>query len=289
MNLDQAIKNLVAQEGLEILANPLLVNHLMDLRAFESMPSSKYILKMMCSEGTLNKLLDMYITDDCSEKFLHQTASTIINKWGFQREAVEQTMSSLAAVFDCPYTSGNIQQPHKATQVLQTGEHFCFRNIEIGGSMENVVSQLEQLGYDVNYVEPKVACLKGGFAAEDNCEILVCFSDIIKEVYSIVVGMPDQTTWRDLRSCYDNFKKRLTTKYGVPSSVEEFESPYYEGDGCEINAFLKGKATCFSIFELGKGCIWLSIYRNKVVIEYQDRINYNLIEKKKEETAYSDL
>ena len=47
MELDKAIKLLIAQEGAEILDNSLFVNHLMDLQAFEIMPASKYIIKMM--------------------------------------------------------------------------------------------------------------------------------------------------------------------------------------------------------------------------------------------------
>lgn len=291
MELDKAIKILVAQEGTSILTNPLLVNHLMDLQAFEVMPASKYIIKLMVGEGFLEKLRSIYKTNIDPSKLLKQSCMDMIMKWGFQKDAVNYTINNIAVALgwqSSPISKSDV--PSSNAIKHKTGNHFCFKGIEIAGDIDEVVSQLTILGYNLINSDKTSACLEGTFAGEAYCKIWVWASEFINdEVYSIAVALPEAYSWDVLRYEYETFKEKLTKKYGAPFSTEKFYDPYFEGDGYELSAFEKHKALYTSNFTSDKGHIRLSIAPECVYIVYYDNLNESRIETKKESIADMDL
>lgn len=286
MELDKAIKLLIAQEGVEILDNALLVNHLMDLQAFELMPASKYIIKMMCLEGNMHKIYIALQTAKDPSKLLRQNIVDMVSKWGFQNDAVEYTINNIALalnwdISDAVSIDSNIPQ--------RRGMHFCFKNIEIGGCIDDVLTKLQNSGYTILDRGKDGALLSGSFAGECNCQILVSLSEFINEVESIIVMLPESLSWWGLKGTYDDFKEKLTRKYGCPESIEQFYEPYYEGDGYEITALENNKVFYSSKFNADKGYIRVSIGPSRVYIAYIDALNEKRIEEKKNLIADFDL
>lgn len=289
MELCKAIKALIAQEGINILANSLLVNYLADLQAFELMPSSKYIIKMMYNEGTMNKLIDLHIANGVSENCLRKIANEIENKWGFKKNPVVYTLENIASALDYKYTIVETSQKDMPLFPKTQGKHLCFRNVEICGELDNVIAQLENLGYKTVDLGQEGALLSGTFAGEQNCQILVSFSEFINEVESITVMLPEVFTWWSLKANYDKFKEKLTSKYGRAESIEQFYDPYYEGDGDELLALDCQKAIFTSRFNVDKGYIRISIAPKRVFISYIDTLNELRIEEIKNSLADLDL
>lgn len=289
MDLEKAIKILITQEGIQLLDNPLFVNHLMDLQAFECMPASKYILKMMCTEGSMRKICSSYQTDKDSSLLLEQYAKDMVTKWGFQKDAVDYTIKNIASALDWKLPTDDVCAENHTDCINQESEHFTFRNIEIGGNIERVVSELQSLGYNVLDRGREGALLEGSFAGERNCQILVSVSEFINEVESVIVMLQESNSWWTLKATYEDFKNKLTRKYGTPESIEEFYDPYYEGDGYEITALECQKAFYSSKFNADKGYIRVSIGSTRVYISYVDSLNESRIEERKNSIADFDL
>ena len=171
----------------------------------------------------------------------------------------------------------------------KTGRHFCFKNVEIGGCIDDVLVELQNSGYTILDRGKEGALLGGSFAGESNCQILVSLSEFINEVESITVMLPESLSWWTLKATYENFKEKLTRKYGHPESIEQFYDPYYEGDGYEITALENQKAFYSSKFNADKGYIRVSIGANRVYISYVDTINEKRIEEKRNSIADFDL
>lgn len=291
MELDKAIKVLIAQEGAEILNNSLLVNHLMDLQAFETMPASKYILKMMHSEGSLQKIYASFQSTGDPSILLKQISVEMIGKWGFQHDVVDYTVRNIALALNWNLpNAGGIRKENKRSQ-KETGKHFCFKNIEIGGDIEDVLNELQKLGYNVVGRDRNVAFLNGPFAGERECGIVVSVSDFIDEVESIMVMLPEDFTWWSLKGTYEKFKEKLTKKYGHPESIEQFYEPYCEGDGYELTALDSHNAFYSSKFIADKGYVRITIGPNpyRVFISYIDTLNETRIEEKRNSIADFDL
>ena len=60
MELNIVLKQLVDAKGYKFLQNPMIVNILGDYNAFTDFQSSKFIFKILVSEGYLDKILFLY-------------------------------------------------------------------------------------------------------------------------------------------------------------------------------------------------------------------------------------
>ena len=92
MELHKAIRNIVETDGKEIIKDVRLVNILSDLRAFDLIPASKYILRAAIADGYAQKLLAIGAWNSQSENLCNQfVAST-----GFQGDYANTVFRSLA-------------------------------------------------------------------------------------------------------------------------------------------------------------------------------------------------
>ena len=294
MDLENAIRVLIAQEGINILSNTLLVNYLSDLQAFEEMPPAKYIIKMMCSEGTMSQIKAAHKNNCDFKEILKKTSMEMISKWGFQKDAVNSTLVSIAkgiGVKNSEALNDNYTNDILANKNgNDSAQHFSFKGIKICGSLDSVISQFSTIGFSLADRSDNGAILIGPFAGLQECEILIVASPIISEVYSISALLPTQKTWWGLKVDYNNFKDKLIKKYGKPKDCYEyFTTPYEEGDGYEITALANEHATYLSVFETENGEIELFITDDRVHIAYRDSTNYKLIEERKNSLADLDL
>lgn len=92
MELHKAIKSIIDTDGVEIIKDTRLVNILGDLRAFDSIPASKYILRAIIADGYAQKLLAIGTWNDDCEKICNQFITTT----GFQNDYAQLVFQSLA-------------------------------------------------------------------------------------------------------------------------------------------------------------------------------------------------
>ncbi len=168
-------------------------------------------------------------------------------------------------------------------------QHLKFKGIEITGTLDNVVKELKAMGYELEAIESDAAMLSGEFAGED-CDIVVYSTPISKQVYTILVSYEEEDSWYSLKADYLKFKRMFREKYNViPKSTEEFHSPYYEGDGYEMQALRMSKCFYFSNFNVENGTIKVVILKDHVVLAYIDGFGDSLNEREKETNSFNDL
>jgi hypothetical protein len=92
MELHKAIKHIVQTDGQDALLEPRLVNILDDLKAYEDMPSAKYILRAIIADGCMQKLLQVGVWNATAKQLSQKFASIT----GFMPENVELIFQSIA-------------------------------------------------------------------------------------------------------------------------------------------------------------------------------------------------
>lgn len=170
-----------------------------------------------------------------------------------------------------------------------TPQHLKFKNIPITGQMSNMITQLQKVGFTLDYKEDNFAKMKGVFANKD-CELVIGTTSKTKQVYMITVIFEKATSWYSLKSDYLELKQQLKDKYGVkPTSKEEFEYPYYEGDGYELSATSNDKCTYGSIYNIDDGNITLLITDKRIALYYVDYTGETINIKENQENTLNDL
>lgn len=164
MELHKAIKSIIDTDGVEIIKDTRLVNILGDLRAFDSTPASKYILRAIIADGYVNKLLTIGTWNNESENLCNQFIVTT----GFQNDYVQLVFQSLAYglgwLNQITITKNNPtqkQQPitgnphatntpklskkeHKESYLLSKVEFVSDLKQEIGVEMTNLSFEMDQ-------------------------------------------------------------------------------------------------------------------------------------------------
>ena len=167
--------------------------------------------------------------------------------------------------------------------------HLTFKNIPITGSLSNMINKLQASGYELKDSDDSSALFEGKFANED-CYIIVYTTKKSKLVYHVAIVFEGSNSWTLLKSDYTRLKKQLREKYNIkPNSTETFLSPYYEGDGYELQALKLSKCFYNSRFRLDNGTITLLISKEGVLLSYIDSYNESINEKEENDSAFDDL
>lgn len=171
----------------------------------------------------------------------------------------------------------------------QDSSAIKFKGIPVSGHISNMVEELKKQGYTLKELNNTSALLNGKFANE-TCDIIVYATATSKQVYSILVVFGKQSSWYSLKSEYLRIKNMVKDKYNVsPDATEKFYSPYYEGDGYEMQALSRDKCAYFSTFDIDNDKIGVYILTNKVLLNYENSANKLLDKREEDSKAYSDL
>lgn len=166
-------------------------------------------------------------------------------------------------------------------------EHLKFKGIPIDGTVSEFVAKLKQKG--CTYIESydSGVMMKGDFATEKNCTILVAAPKANCPLERILVICPDKDTWSSLYNNYARLKDMLAAKYGEPFSCEEKFQGYSEPDTDSEKMYEVKMDRCkyISVFENENGYIELNISHNGryscyVRLLYVDSVNKNAAESK---------
>lgn len=169
--------------------------------------------------------------------------------------------------------------------------HLTFKGLSISGPLDDFVSNLVSQGYVLKESMTAGALLKGDFASESNCTIGILTTKRTHQVYCVAVSFESKTSWTSLKSQYREYKSMLSAKYGEPSKhIERFYSPYYEGDGYELQALRLDKCSYTSYYDLPNGSVMLSMNDDaSLILYYSDKEGNALNEREDRMNAMSDL
>lgn len=111
-----------------------------------------------------------------------------------------------------------------------------FDGVPISGDLPTAVTRFKSKGYTVKQYFEQGVLLKGRVASTD-IELYVFTTPKSKKVFKMVAYLPEETSWVSLKYSYSRMVETLTTKYGEADDSEaKFITPYYSGDGYELQA-----------------------------------------------------
>ena len=176
--------------------------------------------------------------------------------------------------------------------VLYSQEHLKFKGIPIDGTVDPFVRKLVDSGCQILIAGGKneSTFLKGEFVNKQ-CTIAVAGTQKTNTVCSIIVFLPTETNWSNIKNDYLKLKQQFQQKYGIGESDEYFSEPYCDGDGREMRALELNKCTYKTLFFADEGTILFVINPSikAISICYGDRINMELREKEETEIIHNDI
>jgi hypothetical protein len=164
MNLDQAIKKIINDYGVDILKERRLVSLLSDHQAFGQLPYAANMLRQIYANGYGTKIHKLYCNKDMTEVAAFQ--SELRNKLGFDVEMLGKVLYA----FSLPVQKGQKQKQQKQNQ--QTTSNTNKSNLEI-------VTFDEQTAYRDEF---------GGIYSYPNCETFYKLDNPHIQVYSVRPG-----------------------------------------------------------------------------------------------------
>lgn len=308
MELYNALKKVVDLQTEDILKDIKLINILSDFRAYDDMPSSKYLLKYMISEGLMANLLYEYQSKDDVSILLDSHKTLLSDTYGYKEGLAEYVVRSLAYALgwtsDIPLmnkpsqNTSSINMQPQSTIITPSDDgkkHLTFRQLPINGPANQFIANLENMGYTIKFPyshERRTATLTGPFAGVNNCEVYVVGTPLTETVCRVIVYFPEQKVWYNIKSEYNKWKDKFTSKYGKPTSYEFFSDPYYEGDGSEMTALYSEHCTYSSYFkdiESGGTIVVKMTTYDCVAIIYEDKYSTEIDDKETKSIEDNDI
>jgi hypothetical protein len=156
--------------------------------------------------------------------------------------------------------------------VTASGFSQEFDGVKIDGSKISFIKAMLAKGYTVKSDKGVWVKLKGN-SSHPALELFAFFSPVTKQIWKLVVNLPEQTSWDDLKSQYNQYLDLLIAKYGEPANNYGFFSkPYIEGDGNEMTAVSLEKCTYTASWTNPEIRIEISKFK-QVTVKYENPAN----------------
>lgn len=124
--------------------------------------------------------------------------------------------------------------------------NYNFSNLKWGTSQDEVVETLEKKYEIIRNDKGLATIFKGSFIGEQLFGFAKYNENGLAGVNIFLIDGDSKSqkgySWIGARIVYDKLADALTNKYGEPRVLENFGSPYFEGDGYEEQAFRKQQA-----------------------------------------------
>lgn len=158
-----------------------------------------------------------------------------------------------------------------------SAQELAFKGILFSVGSDKFLTELQSKGFKLIDSDKNEYCtiytLKGNFAGKSDCEIYINTS-LDNRVGKLSVYFPEKVEWYSLKNEYFSLKDIFTEKYGKPSGTHQtFFSPYYEGDGYEMQAVRLDKIYYMSEWKIGDDYVYIEITKYKSV-----RVSYECTE-----------
>ena len=157
-------------------------------------------------------------------------------------------------------------------------EHLKFKNIPIDGTKKAFVSELQKNEFHLVEDTDFGASLRGKLAGKTVNAFVMPTSEGVVSRVAATFDSPE--TWTALRMDFYTLLRSLSFKYGEAAElVQEFQLPFSDGDGRELEALRRGRARWYARFVSEEGVIHLMITNNPmtqqpaIMLLYEDAIN----------------
>ena len=174
--------------------------------------------------------------------------------------------------------------------VASAQEHLKFKNVPIDGTEKAFVSELKKNDFHLVQETDYGASLRGKLAGKTVSAFVMPTSEGIVSRVAATFDSPDN--WTALKMDFYTFLRSLSFKYGEPVELhQEFQLPFSDGDGREMEALKRGRGRWYARFEPEEGAIHMMITNNPMTQEpgimllYEDALNC----KRQDELNATDL
>lgn len=134
-----------------------------------------------------------------------------------------------------------------------------FNGVSISGDLPTAIAKFKEKGFTFSKYVDNGAILKGKIASYP-IELYIFTTPKTKQVFKMVAYMDEQASWSSLKSDYDRMVEIFLQKYGETKySDAKFISPYYLGDGYELQAVDQEKTSFYHL--------WLDVQGMNLVVE----------------------
>ncbi|MCM1170377.1 MAG: hypothetical protein NC324_10630 [Bacteroides sp.] len=175
---------------------------------------------------------------------------------------------------------------------LEAQEHMLFMKTPIDGTITEFAAKMRAKGFVQILVSENFITMKGEFMGKE-CNIHIVGTKKTKIVYMVsVIFDRKYTSWYSLKSNYNDIRDSYIGKYGMPTKdYHFFSSPYYEGDGYEMQAVRLDKCNYLCFWDdMEEGCIMISIMKDSwISVSYQDGLNTKKGENEKKVQINEDI
>ena len=157
-------------------------------------------------------------------------------------------------------------------------EHLKFKNIPIDGPKKSFITSLQQNDFHLIQDSDAGASLRGRLTGKVVNIFVMPNSEGDVSRVAATFDAPDN--WMALRLDFYTLLRSLAFKYGEPKElVQEFQPPFSDGDGRELEALQRGKGRWYARFTTEEGTIHQMIANNpmtqqpSITLLYEDAVN----------------
>ena len=157
-------------------------------------------------------------------------------------------------------------------------EHLKFKNVSIDGPKKAFLAELQKNDFHLIEDTDFGASLRGRLAGKSANAFVMTTSEGI--VCRIAATFDSPETWMELRLDFFTLLRSLAFKYGQPQEMsQEFQLPFSDGDGRELEALRRGKGRWYARFASPEGVIHMMIANNPmtqqpaITLLYEDAVN----------------
>ena len=169
---------------------------------------------------------------------------------------------------------------------LVNGQEFM--GVKVEGSRNQIIQAFTAKGFKVsrNNAEENSIIMKGSINS-NNVELYASFTPRSNKCWALTVFLPEKTSWYTLKDQYKDYLNILIEKYGEPNNKYSFfSSPYYEGDGYELQAVRLEKCTYSAFWDFVS--IQISKFK-QVKIHYENATNAALDDEEKKKVNLNNF
>lgn len=131
-----------------------------------------------------------------------------------------------------------------------TGYSQSYNGIELGKNITYTKKVIVNKGYKYHSVVTDNSITYYKYINGKKTYITLVYTPYTNLVWKILVTVDYASSWMDAKNKYLKYFYILNNKYGEQINENiKFESPYYEGDGYEIQALYLDKAEIYTIYK----------------------------------------
>ena len=164
--------------------------------------------------------------------------------------------------------------------LVNTAMSQVFDGVSISGDFNTALQKFKSKGY-VAEIFPEGAILSGKVASI-NIEVYLFKTPKTHKVFKASIYLPKTDNWNNLKYQFNSYHNLFLEKYGKTTDrFQFFSSPYYDGDGYEMQAVENEKCTYSSYWSNLEGASYsveITKYR-QVKITYENDELFKLKDK----------